>query len=406
MSLLRRLRAHAGFQRNDDQAVAGLYLQIYPSALVKASRMYKIAKSVHGVGYFDETHLVGVRTVELKAREQLAPGVFVIRIRGSGRRGNLGRALLAVLWQPRVYLHYHRRPVAVIAAHNVWLLPLCWLLSRTTGASLVYNAHELETETLTMQGLKQRAAKSIESRLITKCSLVSVVNNSIANWYEREYSIPGPVVVGNVPVVEDAEVGVREALAVAPYEMLYIHTGNLVDGRNIPLILSTFSSSPHHVVFLGDGYLRKAVLAASAMHTNIHWLPPVEPDLIVAHVREADVGLCLIENQLDLSDRFSSPNKLLESLAADVPPLCSELVEARILLGPLADRWILSDPTTQLVAALTRIGKADVEQFKSEWPGATTWQLEVEPLVAAYRDLFAPQLRVQSGCDKGVLPSN
>lgn len=406
MSLLRRLRAHVRNQRKEDQAMTGVYLQIYPSPLVNASRMYKIAKSVHQAGYFDETHLVGVQTGTLESRNELAPGVSIIRIRGSSTRGTLSRVLLALLWQPRVYVHYHRETLAVIAAHNVWVLPLCWLLSRRTGASLVYNAHELETETLSMRGLKQRAAKLIESRLITKCLLVSVVNSSIADWYEREYSIRRPVVVGNVPVVKDAEVRLRERLGVTPNEMLYIHTGNLVEGRNIPLILSAFSTSPHHLVFLGDGHLRGAVLRASAIDANIHWLPPVDPDLIVAHVREADVGLCLIENHLDLSDRFSSPNKLLESLAADVPPLCSELVEARTLLGPLADRWTLTDPMAQLVAALGHIGKEDVEQFKSEWPGATTWEAEVEPLVAAYRGLFAPNQHLQSYCDKGDASSS
>ena len=279
------------------------------------------------------------------------------------------------------------RPLAVIAAHNVWVLPLCWLLSLKTGASLVYNAHELETETITIKGLKQKAAKLIESRLVTQCSIVSVVNSPIADWYESAYPIRRPVVVGNVPVVREAEVHLRESLGVRPAEMLYIHTGNLVEGRNIPLILSAFSSSAHHVVFMGDGHLRGEVLAASAGRPNIHWLAPVDPDLIVAHVREADVGLCLIEQHLDLSDKLSSPNKLLESLAANRPPLCTDLVEARRLLGPLADTWILRDPRTQLESALERIGKEAVKEFSSKWAGAPTWEAEIEPLMAAYSSL-------------------
>jgi len=384
MKLRLRLDSHAGHQREVGREVTSVYLQIYPAPLAKPSRMLKIAKSIHESGYFGETHLVGVKAAGLEAREHVAPGVSVVRLLGSGRRGNLGRALRVVLWQPRVYLHYRREPLTVIAAHTVWVLPLCWVLSRRTGASLVYNAHELETETGTMTGFKQKAAKFIESRLVTKCSIVSVVNSSIADWYEHEYPIRRPVVVGNVPVVRDATLHLRERLGVTPDEMLYVHTGNLAGGRNIPLILAAFSSSAHHVVFLGDGHLREAVLAECASHSNIHWLPPVDHDLIVAHVREADVGLCLIECIHDLSDELSSPNKLLESLAANTPPLCSDLVEARRLLGPLANRWILSDPSTQLGGALERIGKADVEAFRSEWPGATTWGDEIQPLVAAY----------------------
>ena len=49
--------AHRG---RSDQALAasGIYVQIYPDELVNASRMLKVAASVHGAGLFDETHLV------------------------------------------------------------------------------------------------------------------------------------------------------------------------------------------------------------------------------------------------------------------------------------------------------------------------------------------------------------
>lgn len=370
-----------------EHAPARLYIQVYPAPLINASRMCKIATSIHEAGGYDETHLVGVLADSLETQERVASGVTIVRLQGSGRRGNIGRILRFVLWQPRVYRHYHRAPLAVVAAHNVWVLPLCWLLSRKTGAALVYNAHELETETLTMRGPKKSLAKLIESRLIRRCAVVSAVNEPIAEWYEHEYSIPRPVVVGNVPVVREAQVHFREALGVRSDEMLYLHTGYLVEGRNIPLILEAFAGSEHHVAFLGDGPFRDAVLAAAASHSNIHWVPPVDADLIVAHMREADVGLCLIEHHRDLSDRLSSPNKLLEALAADTPALCTDLVEARRLLGPLADAWILADATIDLPNALRRIGKGDVAAFRSQWVGTTTWDQEIEPLVAAYSRL-------------------
>lgn len=372
----------------------GLYLQVYPSPLVNASRMEKIATSLQAARAVGETQLVGVRSSDLPDSETLAPGVSIQRLRGTTRPGAWGQVLRAVLWQPLVLAHYSRLQVSVVAAHNIWVLPMCWLLAKVKGAALVYNCHELETEAATMTGIKQRVSKSFERRIVGHCLIVSVVNESIADWYEQEYDIARPVVIGNVPKVRDENANLRARLEINPGEMLYVHTGYLVEGRNIPLILSAFSASTHHVVFLGEGPLREAVLAASVNHHNIHWLPPVDHDLIVAHVREADVGLCLIERQLGLSDKLSSPNKLLESLTAGTPPLCSDLVEARRLLGSLADKWILTDPGAQLGAALERINKVDVDDFKSEWRGATTWDDEVAPLLAAYSRLpvaHAPQ---------------
>jgi glycosyltransferase involved in cell wall biosynthesis len=368
----------------------GLYVQIYPSDLEQASRMSKIGTSVHaGVG-FAATELVGVHRPGLAERVRLAEGVDVVRVRGTARApGNLERVLRALLWQPRVFLRYRRRPVAAVACHNVWILPMCWLLARVTGAALIYNPHELETETIAMRGGKQVAARVIERKLVRRCSLVSAVNIPIADWYAERYRIPRPVVVGNVPVVREADVHLRDRLGVTDEEMLYIHTGHLVEGRNIPRILEAFGASPHHVVFLGDGPMRTEVVAAGTAHPTIHWVPPVEADLIVAHAREADVGLCLIEDQLDLSDRLSSPNKLMEALAAHTPALCTDLVEARRALGDLAATWVLDD-VDQLDATLRRISKSDVAAFRAWWPGVADWSEEVRPLVAAYRQVLGP----------------
>lgn len=365
----------------------GLYVQVYPSTLVNASRMGKIGRSLQGTGIFRETHLVGVRADGQQSVEDLGAGLRIVRLPGSGRRGNLGRVLRVLLWQPRVLRHYRKQHIGMVAAHNVWVLPMCWMLSRRTGATLIYNAHELETEAAAMTGLKKQVAKIFENRLIRRCALISVVNEPIADWYESTYHIARPVVVGNVPVVVDADARLRERSNIRTDEMMYIHTGHLVDGRNIPLILSVFAQSPHHIVFLGDGPLRTPIVEAGRRHPSIHWVAPVSPDFIVANVREADVGLCLIDEQLSLSDRLSSPNKLLEALAADIPALCSNLVEARRLLGEHADRWILVDPEKTLAAAVRRIGKADCEEFRSTWDGVRAWDQEVAPLVAGVATL-------------------
>lgn len=371
----------------------GLYVAVYPAVLDIAPRMAKLTRSIHATGHFVESQLVSVAAPALPAREELSPGVQMTRIAGSGRRGNVGRVLRAVMWQPRVYAHFKRAHVTVVAAHNVWVLPLCWVLSRRTGAHLIYNAHELETETIAITGFKQRVAKFIEARLIRRCAVISVVNEPIADWYESTYDITRPVAVGNVPTVVDAEVGFRERLGVRPDEMLYVHTGYLVRGRNIPAILAAFRQSPHHVAFLGDGPYRADVEAASRAHPNIHWVPPVDPELLVAHVREADVGLCLIERQSSLSDRLSSPNKLMEALAAGIPPLCSDLVEARRLLEDAAGDWILTDPPSMLGPALERITKGDCARFAATWRGVPSWDDDVADVVACVDELMASARR-------------
>ena len=227
-------------------------MQIYPSTLENASRMFKIGLSLHaGVG-FDATELVGVHAAWARHSHPVGGRGRCHPRTGSARPGNAGRVLRALLWQPRVFLKYRRRPLAVVACHNVWILPMCWLLAKVSGADLVYNPHELETETFTMRGARS-SRKADRARSGTPLRRRVSRQRPDRGLVRARYRISRPVVVGNVPVVRDADVRLRESLGVRPDEMLYVHTGHLVLGRNIPLILDSFSSSPHHVLFLGDG---------------------------------------------------------------------------------------------------------------------------------------------------------
>ena len=135
-----------------------------------------------------------------------------------------------------------------------------------------------------MRGLKRAAATIIEKRYIRKCSLVSVVNDLIGDWYAKDIWIPQPIPLPNLPEVKDSPHELARVVQHGPSEMLYIHTGHLNKGRNIPVILDAFRSSKHHVVFLGDGLYRNNVVKASREHRNIHWVPPVAADTVVSHI--------------------------------------------------------------------------------------------------------------------------
>lgn len=364
----------------------GLNLLIYPSSLQNASRVMKIATSLQRSGLFVETHAVGIGTSELAVREEIAAGVFIVRIQGSERSGNLGRVLKMLLWQPRVFLAYRGRHVTSVAAHSLAVLPLAAFIARKTGAMLVYNPHELETETDTKTGLKRTIARWIERRYIRRVEVVSAVNSSIAGWYSKEYQIETPIAVMNVPVDDGSESTLRQELGLSYGDMLYVHSGSLGPGRNIPLILREFGRRPQlQLVFLGDGPLSDLVEAAASKCQNIRLLPPVGPYAVVGQLRGADVGLCLIETNNSLNMRFATPNKFFEALFANTPSLTSDLVEVKAVLGGLASIWALEDPERQLGAALDLITQEDVALFRTKWSGFPGWDAQVAPLVDAYR---------------------
>lgn len=372
----------------------GLNLLIYPSPLAGPGRVSKIARSLQSSGRFTGTRIIGVDSTDLPSRQDLGGGVELIRIRGANLKDRLGALRILTLWQARVYRTFRNQKVTAVAAQNLFVLPMAHALARRTGAVFAYNAHELETETIASKGLRRKVQRLIERRYIRKADVVSVVNEPIAQWYRSAYPGVEPVVVTNSPVDSGERVDLRTRLSVPDDALLYIHVGFITTGRSVPLILDVFSRHPEaHVVFLGDGALRPEVERAAEEFPNIHWLPSVAPDEVVAHVRGADVGLCLIEHSC-LSMALSTPNKLMEALKAGIPPLCSDLVEARRILGDSARTWVLEDPSSQLESAIARITPADVERFKADPPKIPTWDEQAVSLVASYaRALDAPDPR-------------
>lgn len=372
----------------------GLNLLIYPSPLAGPGRVSKIARSLQSSGRFTGTRIVGVDSTDLPSRQDLGGGVELIRIRGANLKDRLGALRILTLWQARVYRAFRNQKVTAVAAQNLFVLPMAHALARRTGAVFAYNAHELETETIASKGLRRKVQRLIERRYIRKADVVSVVNEPIAQWYRSAYPGVEPVVVTNSPVDSGERVDLRTRLSVPDDALLYIHVGFITTGRSVPLILDVFSRHPEaHVVFLGDGALRPEVERAAEEFPNIHWLPSVAPDEVVAHVRGADVGLCLIEHSC-LSMALSTPNKLMEALKAGIPPLCSDLVEARRILGDSARTWVLEDPSSQLESAIAQITPADVERFKADPPKIPTWDEQAVSLVASYAGaLDAPDPR-------------
>ena len=362
-----------------------LNLLLYPSDLASPGRLVKIARSLSSL--FSSTQVVGIDQGALPTDEAVAPTVHLTRIRGASLGAPLGGLRVVAAWGARVYRRFACERVAAVSAQNLFLLPLAHALARRTGAVFAYNAHELETETVGSAGLRQRLQRVIERRYIRRADVVSVVNESIAQWYREAYPGVDPVIVTNAPTGADGVIDLRARLGIPEEALLYLHSGYLAPGRNIPLILRAFEQvTSAHVVFVGSGALLPEVERAAASHPNIHHLPPVEPEQVLAMTRGADVALCLIESGC-LSHRMSTPNKMMEAFAAGVPALCSPLAEARRYLGDQAPAWVLEDPERDLASALRHITRDDIDAFEA--PRIPTWEEGAARLRKAYERALA-----------------
>jgi len=360
--------------------------------MVHESPILRQSASVQASGLFSEVHLVGIVGDQVERFVDLGEGRHIVRLGRSGWPGHgAARAWARLSWFWEVFWTYQGRPVSVVNAMSVWMLPVCWLLAKRSGAELIYATQELETETPTMVGRKKRVAKVIESALIGRCALISCVNRPIADWYMDTYGVPPPLVIRNLPDVTVTEpVDLRSRLGIDPEHRIFIHTGRLTGGRHLSEILAAFASGPKDcvLVLLGGGELAPMVEAAAAVNDNIFWLPPVAPGEVVSYVSAADVSLCLIETKA-LSYRFSAPNKLFEGLATGHPVLCTDLPAAREFYGAAWDDWHIVDVPVDLPLFIRTLDDAKFIRFADNFTGLPVWEEEIEPLISALGSLLS-----------------
>jgi glycosyltransferase involved in cell wall biosynthesis len=371
-------------------------LHISPTPVINASRILKQTLSIARSGLFSSVVICGMAQDGLSRQENLSHGRRIDRVGSAinGRRPSAaGRVITRLSWSIAVFRRYSQSDVRVINAHSVAALPVCYLLGRRLGAKLVYDTHELETETPTSKGVQRLIFKVVEQLFITKCDAVYVVNQSIADWYERRYRGIHPVVVRNISNVEGSKrrIDLRAILPVPASKRLFVFVGNFTKWRNIHAILDAFAGPAvdDHIVFIGGGgELDSLVSEYCAGHQNIHWLPAVPPTEVVPYVAGGDVGLCLIQ-PICLSYKLSLPNKAFEYAQAGIPFLFTDLPEVTRLLGPAFTRWRVDDTASDLVEAIAALTAETIEEGRTNMAKIQipSWDEEAAAMVAVYSAL-------------------
>jgi glycosyltransferase involved in cell wall biosynthesis len=311
-------------------------IHLYPSALRNETRILKIARSLRAHGVFAEIGVIGRIKPGLPEKEDLGDGIYLIRLDsvfGGAMTGAFGKFVGIVGWYIAVLWWMRSRSVECLNCHSLPVLPLSVLLKLWKRCVLVYDTHELETETNGTRGFRRFLAKLVERTLIGQSDAVCVVNRSIGMWYENTYGLARPWVVHNVPyrmsIAPRRTSMLRHAISLHPPDaLLFIYQGIMSPGRGIEMLLEVFAGfgDERQLVCMGYGPLEEVVKEAAHRHSNIHFMPAVPPHLVKEYTVDADIGLALIENTC-LSYYLCAPNKLYEYAACGVAPIVSDFPE-------------------------------------------------------------------------------
>jgi glycosyltransferase involved in cell wall biosynthesis len=385
--------------------MSGLNIHIYPSPITHESRMLKETKTIADAGLADEIYLVGIGKENLPERERLDDKRQIWRVRpkiGTQQSGLLTKSIRYAEWQARVFFAFRGRNVRLVNCHSLPALPIGVLFKLFAGARLVYDTHELETESDAAIGAKRLFYKMVEKSLIRYVDLVITVNESIARWYKKEYSLIHVYAVRNVPY--QAKKGqdfrnsiLKTAFGIEADELLFIFQGSLSQGRGIEMILNAFTKVDRrkHVVFMGFGPLEGLIREYEKVHSNIHFHPAVKPAQVSEYTSGADVGICLQED-MGLNHYLSLPNKFFEYITSGLPVIASDFPEMARVLDEAGCGWKVPVDRAALLALINCISGDDVMVRRTrarEYRETIGWENEEKILLRAYRTLDCPRTR-------------
>lgn len=228
----------------------------------------------------------------------------------------------------------------IIHAHDLYTLPAAILLARRTGAKVIFDAHEIETERIPpLPAEKKDFIDRLERTLFRETDAIVVCCESSADFYGERLQKDRPSVVMNAPVLsttKEADICALEVIDRLRLEAeaeIIIYTGGVGrEARGLHIAAAALAHLPNaHLIILGprhpanDEWLMGEA-SSLGVSDRLHLIPPVSHNEVVDSVKKADVGICLIQDA-SLSYRYAMPNKLFEMAFAGLPLCVSDLPE-------------------------------------------------------------------------------
>lgn len=277
----------------------------------------------------------------------------------------------------------------VIHCHDTLVLPLGCIVKWLTGAKLVYDAHELESNRNGLTRVQGALTLRVEKLLWRFVDALIVVSPSIEHWYQENIGLKPSTVILNSPLFHEGqhqdEDYLRKKFSIPTQSKVFIYVGILGHGRGIDLVTEAFKDPQvsSHVVFLGYGELSEELKRLTSQYPNVHVHDAVPHSQVVPIVQSADFGLCLVQN-VSLSDYYCLPNKLFEYCFAGVPVLASDFPDIRTLLAQYGIGECCKLQANDIRDAILRLERSSSTfQFANLTP--LSWHAQEQKLVKLYQ---------------------
>ncbi|MGE7272683.1 glycosyltransferase [Brevibacillus panacihumi] len=230
----------------------------------------------------------------------------------------------------------------VYHAHDLNTLLTAYLISKKTGAKLVYDSHELEIHRNRIKEsfFEKWVWRILERILIKRCDGIITVSEGIAEFLEDYYKINRPIILLNSPkyyVPTDSMI-LRNKYK---EKRIILYVGGITFNRGLEQTIEAMKYVNEEAIFIAIGpknintsSVLEKMITDLDMKNRVYLLEPVAVDEIKLITSSADIGIIPALN-VCLGHDLSLPSKFFEYAFAELPVAVGNLKE----LGQLVNKY-------------------------------------------------------------------
>lgn len=295
----------------------------------------------------------------------------------------------------------------ILHCHDLMTLPAGQRARKLCGAKLIWDAHEIYEEVAQSdEAARQRNKKVLLANQVGIDAFITI-NDSIARFYAENYpALPPPLIIKNAtvaiePIRYDGRMHVAASLPLDQRIVLY--QGGFSEKRGLydlvaaaeyldaswTLVMMGWGRLEDTLRELGDGILVRT--RARRERPAVVFIPAVPQRELTNWTAGASLGVIPYE-KIGLNHIYCTPNKLWEYPSADVPILCSPLVEMAKVINNNGVGWLLPDAAHPQAIADSVNSLTDEDLSKASaacrsYIAKDNWSVYESRLVDLYRSL-------------------
>jgi len=211
-------------------------------------------------------------------------------------------------------------------AHNTMFLLGMYVSSRIHSGKFIYDSHEVQWERIKIHHI-------LEKLFVHKAHRIISVSEGIAGEIRKRYSIPEESIIflSNYPYLPNSKIDLTKKINPQNIRLIYSGGFDLLSNRLDNLLHALADLKQFSLYLLSYGYGDSLHNFNELIHQlglvdRVHFLPLVSPDEIHDVVKDYDIAVSLTNYQGNATyQRYASPNKMYDYLAAGLPILCSNM---------------------------------------------------------------------------------